>query len=135
MKFHKLSVFGAVVVLTASVSSCAQLMGQDAAPFGGPDSAAFADALWAELLDANLVGPDAVRPFPYEGGAPHGAVLATMESTLTVDGITGAVIVKKNYTADGGTVASVSNDPMQQHDVTVMFAREDGYDADDNNWF
>ena len=49
--------------------------------------------------------------------------------------MTGAVIVKKNYTADGVTVASVSNDPTQQHDVTVMFAREDGYDADDNDWF
>ena len=59
----------------------------------------------------------------------------TLESVITVYGVTGAVIVKKNYTADGVTVDSVSNDPMQQHDVTVMFHSEAGYDPDNNNWF
>ena len=95
----------------------------------------FAGDLWNELSLAQLVGANAIRAFPYVGADPHGAILVTLESVITVRGITGAVIVKKNYTAEGATVESVGNNPTQQHDVTVMFRREDGYDPENKNWF
>jgi hypothetical protein len=136
MKRIKLGLVGLVAVLVAGMFGLAvSVNAQDAKPFGGPDSVKFADDLWTELLLAQLVGANAIRAFPYVGGAPHGEILVTLESVLTVRGITGAVIVKKNYTAEGTTVESVGNDPTQKHDVTVMFRREAGYDADNKNWF
>ena len=86
-------------------------------------------------MEERLVGPDAVRAFPYTGAEPHGAVLVTLESTVTVEDRTAVALVKKNYTAEGVTVQSVANDPMQQHDVTVMFRRERGYDEEHHDWF
>ncbi len=140
MKRTKLSLGGLAAVLVAGLfglSTCVSMQEdmQEMPPFGGTDSVKFADDLWKVLVSSNLVGADAIRAFPYVGGAPHGEILVTLESVATVNGITGAVIVKRNYTAEGTTVESVSNDPAQKHDVTVMFRREAGYDPDNKNWF
>lgn len=59
----------------------------------------------------------------------------TLVSDLTIAGRTGAVIIKKNYTLEFAMVENVANNPGQQHDVTVMFHREAGYDHDNNDWF
>ena len=44
----------------------------------------FAGDLWNELSLAQLVGANAIRAFPYVGADPHGAILVTLESVITV---------------------------------------------------
>ena len=126
---------GALAAGSAAFASGAQAQGEEMPPFGGPDSIAFAADLWAALMDGGLVGPDAIRAFPYMGGVPHGEVLVTLESMVTVAERHATVLVKKNYTMEGVTVQGVADDPGQLHDVTVMFRREAGYDDDNRNWF
>lgn len=107
-----------------------------AKPFGGPDSIEYSQDLWTALEDANLAGPDGINSVPYEGQHPHGAVLETLDSTLTVQGHTGEVIVKRNYGGEGVSKSKVANDPDEWLGaVTVMFRREEGYDPDNADWF
>jgi len=108
----------------------------DEAYFGGADDVAFAAQLWRELAEARLVGPNALTSKPYVGGEPHGAILVTLQSDVTVGGHTGAVLVKNNYMGDTVSVASVANDPERNLvAVTVMFQRAAGYDTENQNWF
>lgn len=105
-------------------------------PFGQDSDIAFAQELWRALEQANLVGPDSIWVRPYEGIEPHGAILTTIETRLTVRGHTGTVVVKTNYMGDGASVETVSNDRAKYLDaVTVMFERESGFDPDNQNWF
>ncbi|MDZ7749108.1 MAG: cytochrome P460 family protein [Halofilum sp. (in: g-proteobacteria)] len=105
-------------------------------PFGGADSVAYSQDLWAALEDANLAGEGAYQAVPYEGQHPHGAILQTLEGELTVDGHTGEVIVKRNYGGEGVSESKVANNPRQYLGaVTVMFRRAPGYDPDNANWF
>jgi hypothetical protein len=111
------------------------LPAQAAAPFGGDEDVKYSQDLWEMLVKAGLVGPDAVMSQPYDGQAPHGAVLDTIDSTVTVNGTTGAVIVKRNYGGPDVSVGAVATDPAKYlKAVTVMFKRK-GYDADDKDWF
>ena len=99
------------------------------------EDAAFAEALWAEMEAANLVGDNLIGavPYPREGQA-HGATLVTLVQDLTVDGVTGQVIVKRSY-ADDATRAGIIGDPgANLTNVTVMFERE-GYAPDAGDWF
>lgn len=105
-------------------------------PFGGSDSVQYSQALWAALEAANLAGPGAYEATPYDGQHPHGAVLQTLDGTLTVNGHTGEVIVKRNYGGEGVSKSAVANDPDKWlAAVTVMFRRESGYDSENDNWF
>jgi len=107
-----------------------------APPFGGEKDVAYSQDLWAALESANLAGDGAIQATPYEGQHPHGAVLQTLDGTLSVNGHTGDVIVKRNYGGDGVNSTKVANNPKQfLKSVTVMFRREKGYDADNANWF
>ncbi len=104
--------------------------------FGGPDSVDYSKDLWSALGSAKLVGSPADNPAPYKGVHPHGAVLTTATSEVAVGGHTGKVIVKKNYGGEGVSTDTVASDPAKYlKAVTVMFQREDGYDADNQNWF
>ncbi len=104
--------------------------------FGGPDSIAYSQSLWKSLGKANLVGSPADNPAPYKGVHPHGAVLTNATSEVTVEGHTGKVIVKKNFGGEGVSNETVAADPGKYlKAVTVMFQREAGYDADNQNWF
>jgi hypothetical protein len=104
--------------------------------FSGPDSVDYSKALWSALGGAKLVGSPATNPAPYKGVHPHGAVLTTATSSVEVNGHSGKVIVKKNYGGEGVSVDAVAKDPAKYlKAVTVMFQREDGYDADNQNWF
>jgi len=106
------------------------------APFGTDADAAYAAELWMQMVDAKLAGDGAVMSFPYEGVAPHGMMLETFYSQATVNGHTGRLIVKRNYGPEGVTIDNVLADPGKHLGaVTVMFQREDGYDADNQNWF
>ncbi|MGB1257375.1 MAG: cytochrome P460 family protein, partial [Thiolinea sp.] len=55
----------------------------------------------------------------------------------TVDGHSGQLIVKRNHGGkDGLTVKEVFDEPDKYlAAVTIMFKRETGYDADNQDWF
>jgi hypothetical protein len=108
-------------------------------PFSGPANVAYAQEIWGALAKVNLVGPESLVSHPYFGNPPHGGVLEYFEQEMTIDGVTGAMLVKKNYRGETGedeALAAVLNDRLGQIDsVTVMFQREDGYDPEHKNWF
>ncbi len=124
--------FAAAVLFSASAVNSQDMM----APFGGEEDVAYAGTLWNAITEARLIGANAIQTRPYEGTEPHGFVLETLYDKIAVGGHTGTVIVKRNYGPEGVTVDEVANDPGKHlAAVTVMFQREDGYDADNKNWY
>ncbi|GBF25093.1 hypothetical protein MnTg02_00122 [bacterium MnTg02] len=104
--------------------------------FGDKGSVAFSKDLWAALSKARLAGKNAINSRPYEGQAPHGAILQTIDTTVSVKGRTGRVIVKNNFGPAGITTNDVWTNPKKHlKAVTVMFKRESGYDKDNKDWF
>jgi len=108
-------------------------------PISGPANVTYAERLWAALESRQLVGPKSIVSYPYEGGAPHGAMLEMLQTDVTVDGHTGVAMVKKNYRGEGSVEDmehAIFADRMGMLDsVTVMFRREAGYDRDNKDWF
>jgi len=110
-------------------------MAQDM-PFGGESDMAYAADLWAVMDEMSLVGDGMIRSFPYEGIAPHGMMLETFYANATVGGHTGKLVVKRNYGPEGVEIDQVLAEPEKHLGaITVMYQREDGYDADNQNWF
>ncbi len=110
-------------------------MAQDA-PFGTDADADYASQLWTVMEEMNLAGEGMLRSFPYEGVEPHGMMLETLYTTATVGGHSGDLIVKRNYGPEGVSVESVLSDPDKHLGAyTVMFRREAGFDADNQDWF
>ena len=108
-------------------------------PFGQEEDTSYAAMLW-EVMEqqgvGSVSGDNVVRGFPYEGAEPHGFVLDTLYVNATVDGHTGALVVKRNYGPEGVSVEEVqANAEEHLGSVTVMFKREDGYDDENANWF
>ena len=111
-------------------------MAQQMAPFGTEEDTAYAQLLWDVMAAARLVGKDAIMSAPYDGTPPHGLMLETFYTSATVNGHTGTLIVKRNYGPEGVTAEQILADPGKHlGSITVMFQREDGYDADNQNWF
>lgn len=111
------------------------VVAQDA-PFGTDAEVEYAKLLWSLMEAEKLAGDGAIRSVPYEGGPPHGMMLETFYTTATLKGHTGQLVVKRNYGPEGVTADDVLMDPAKHLGaVTVMFKREDGYDADNQNWF
>lgn len=107
-----------------------------AAPFGNETDIMDADKVWKASLEVGFVGKNAIVTRPYTGAPPHGMILELMEKKVTIDGVTGALVVKKNYGGNGLTVNDVINDPKKYlKAVTIQFKREDGYDKENKNWF
>ncbi|MCP4297235.1 MAG: cytochrome P460 family protein [Proteobacteria bacterium] len=107
-----------------------------AAPFGNSKDIKYSMKLWEAMTQDRLVGKDGIKSTPYTGTPPHGAILDTIDSTLTVDGYTGMVIIKKNFGGEDLTKTDVANNPSKHlKAVTVMFKRENGYDSENMNWF
>ncbi len=105
-------------------------------PFGGSDDVAFAKKVWTEMVNARLLGKNSINTHPYEGQAPHGAILQVVDTSISVDVREARVIVKKNFGPEGISVKDVWRDPNKHlKAVTIMFKREDGYDKDNANWF
>lgn len=106
-------------------------------PFGTKTDTEYSKALWDALVSAKLVGPNSINTKPYEGVHPHGAILQTLESKVTVNGRTAHVVVKKNHAGkEGLTENDVWQDPNKYLGaITVMFKREAGYDPDNQDWF
>ncbi|MDC1528901.1 hypothetical protein N8600_07620 [Gammaproteobacteria bacterium] len=105
------------------------------APFGNQDDIAFGDALWDALVTARLAGDDSIMARPYEGTQPHGNKLVTLESDVTVNGISADVIIKHNYGGEGSSIEAVSNDPDKFLMATTVMFRRPGFDADNQDWF
>ncbi len=107
-----------------------------AAPFGNEADITDAKRVWQASLDAGFVGDDAIVTRPYKGAPPHGMILELMEKNVTINGVTGALVIKKNYGGNGLTINDVIGDPKKYlKAVTIMFKREAGYDAENKNWF
>lgn len=106
------------------------------APFGTDAEIAYAKQLWEIMETDKLVGKGAIHSVPYAGSEPHGLMLETFYSNATLDGHSGRLVVKRNYGPEGVMADEVLMDPAGHlAAVTVMFQREDGYDADNQNWF
>ena len=107
-----------------------------AAPFGNDADLADAEKVWKASLEAGFVGENAIVTRPYTGAPPHGMILELMEKTVTIDGVSGPLVVKKNYGGNGLTVNDVIGDPNKYlKAVTIQFKREEGYDSENKNWF
>ncbi len=105
-------------------------------PMGNAADLEDAAALWKVLTEHRLVAKGAIMSTPYQGQPPHGAILDTIDSRLTVNGHRGAVIIKRNYGGEGVDKMKVADNPDKWLGaVTVMFKRESGYDADNKDWF
>lgn len=123
------------VLMALAAGGCAMTSGEDTMPFSGPSSVAYAAQVWNAMEAANLLGPNMVSTKPYSGQHPHGAILQNVETTMTIDGNTGPLIVKYNYGGEGVSVNAVSQNPSQYLEaITVMYQRA-GYDPDNNDWF
>lgn len=103
---------------------------------GTDDDVAFADAIWAEMVSLNLAGDGAIMGLPYLGGPPHGEMLETFYVNAEIMGETGLLVIKRNYGPLDVTADEVLADPAGHLGaITVMFQREEGYDADHDDWF
>ncbi|WP_299844172.1 cytochrome P460 family protein [uncultured Roseovarius sp.] len=121
--------------ISALILGATSALAQDA-PFGTDADADYAAKIWSAMEAANLAGDGMLRSFPYEGVAPHGMMLETFYSSATIDGHTGDLIVKRNYGPEGIGTDEVLADPGKHLGaVTVMFRREKGFDADNQDWF
>jgi hypothetical protein len=104
--------------------------------FGTQDDQAYAEDLWQAMVSQNLAGEGAVQAFPYEGTTPHGVMLETFYTETSVDGHTGALVIKRNYGAEDVTVDDVLDAPADHlQAVTIMFRRAEGYAPDSGDWF
>ena len=120
----------------AALGLCASgALAQDA-PFGTEADADYAALLWQAMEQLNLAGDNMMHAFPYDGVAPHGMMLETFYTKATINGHTGDLLVKRNYGPEGVTSDEVLSDPGKHLGAyTVMFRREAGYDADNQDWF
>ena len=127
------AMLGAATIATVALGSSAM---SQMAPFGDKESVAYAAKIWDAMGKLNMTGPNAIRTFPYEGTDPHGKMLETFYLKATIDGHTGALIVKRNYGPEGVEEDAVLMEPEKHLGaVTVMFRREAGYDSDNKDWF
>jgi len=123
-------------ILTGSVMSIGMSTAQANEPFGGKADVTFAKTLWETLKAQKLVGPDRINVQPFKGNEPHGAIQQVTNTTITIDGRTAKVIVKANHGGKDISVGGVYSNPNKNLGAyTVMFKKEDGYDAKNQNWF
>lgn len=103
---------------------------------GSTEDSVFASALWQAVVSARLAGPEAMQSKPFLGHRPHGAVLQTFYTTLTVNDETGEVIVKRSYSGEGVSELAVANNSGKKFltAIAVMFKRPE-YDSDNADWF
>ena len=130
------NLIGGITLLAITIATPALNAQEAAAKFGLPDDVAFAAELWQALREARLVGPRSIVAQPYEGTNPHGVILMTFDSEVTVNGREATVIVKKNYMGENISIESVATNPnLFLGAITVMFRREPGYDRENQDWF
>ena len=125
----KLLLFSIILIAFSALAARAQM-----AAFGTQAEQQYGIALWNALETQNLVGENQIMAWPYEGNAPHGDKLVSLESEITVNGERGSVIIKHNYGPDV-SLEQVSNNPQQYLVATTVMFKRDGYNADNQDWF
>ena len=96
----------------------------------------FAKQLWETMKQQKLVGPDRINVQPFKGNEPHGSIQQVVGTKITVNGLTGKVVVKANHGGKDISIQNVYSNPNQHLGAyTIMFQREKGYDAANQNWF
>lgn len=126
-----ISILASVGLLIVAAGTNAEEQG-----WGSPDDAAYGDKLMDELLKVKMVGPECLIKKPYKGTHPHGAVLDTVYADITIDGHTGATIVKRNFGGKDVTPEKVAAEPTKYFAAyTIMYKREAGYDSENGDWF
>ena len=106
-----------------------------AAPFGGEDDVTYAGRLWQAMDQSNLVGDGALMSSPYTGQHPHGAILDTVYTSLSLGGTSDTLIIKRNYGGEGVSKQAVANEPGRYLKAVTVMYRRPGYDPDNGNWF
>ncbi|SOE16922.1 hypothetical protein SAMN05877838_1808 [Hoeflea halophila] len=122
---------GAVLIGTMTLGNAQN------APFGNAEDVDYASKLWQVMMDQKLVGDDSIKVRPFEGNEPHGTIQEVLATTATMDGHSGRLLVKRNHGAEGElSVEDVYDDPLSNlAAITIMFKRESGYDAENQDWF
>lgn len=96
----------------------------------------FAKQLWQTLKQQKLVGSDRINVQPFKGNEPHGSIQQVVGTTITVNGLAGKVVIKANHGGKDISVQNVYSNPNKHLGAyTIMFQREKGYDAANQNWF
>lgn len=104
--------------------------------FGTEADAAYAAQIWDAMVAQGLAGDHMIMASPYDGTPPHGMMLETFYSTATIGDHTGDLVVKRNYGPEGVEAEAILSDPGKHLGaITVMYRREKGYDADNQDWF
>ncbi|SDF08270.1 cytochrome P460 family protein [Limimaricola pyoseonensis] len=112
------------------------VLAQDMPMFGGEEDQAYAGQIWTAMEEMHLAGEGMIMSFPYPGTDPHGMMLETFYTMATIDGHSGALVVKRNYGPEGVSVDEVLGAPAEHLGaLTIMFQREAGYDDETGNWF
>ncbi len=134
--FAKLtSIFGALVFCAAMATLTLGAQSRPDTPmaFGGGTDVAFAGKVWRAMdgyTDWKL------STEIYKGGSPHGKYVQLFSTWVTVDGRAYPIIIKDNYGGRGVTPDRAREDRSAWlKAVTIMLQREEGYDADNDNWF
>lgn len=105
-------------------------------PFGGEEDVNFAKQLWEVLEKEKLVGKNRINIRPFEGNEPHGSIQQVAATSVSVAGRSARVVVKANHGGKDASIESVYDNPNKFLGAyTVMFKREKGYDADNQDWF
>lgn len=122
---------GAVLIGTMTLGNAQN------APFGNAEDVDYASKLWQVMMDQKLVGDDSIKVRPFEGNEPHGTIQEVLTTTATMDGHSGRLLVKRNHGGEGElSVEDVYDDPLSNlAAITIMFKRESGYDAENQDWF
>jgi hypothetical protein len=87
------------------------------------------------MLDAGYAGANGLMSRPYMGQHPHGAILDTIEGQIAVEGKLHTIIVKRNYGGEGGSIATVANDPAKYLTAVTVMLKRPGYDPETKDWF
>ena len=125
-----------IFAFLAGVALAAPVVAQDAMPFGSDEDTTYAAAIWDDMLARDFAGKDIVISYPYQGTDPHGFLLETFYTQATINGHTGALVIKRNYGPLDVTEDEVIADPKGHLGaITIMFEREPGYDEATQNWF
>jgi hypothetical protein len=136
MKNHTKLFTSAILKAIPAIFGFTVILSANAAPFGNEKDISDAADVWKASVEAGFVGENSIVTRPYKGAPPHGLILELMEKTVTINGVKGALVIKKNYGGNGLTIDDVIGEPDKYlKAVTIMFQREPGYDAENKNWF
>lgn len=131
-------IFLELLIIILMLASMPLVAAESAAAAGQPKDDAYAAKLWAYMLNNQLVGDQRMRSFPFIGSRPHGSIQEVITTEAEIDGHLGRLIVKHNYGAKEGLSPKAVYTAKQSENyeaLTIMFQREQGYDAANDDWF